>query len=94
VVLSAGWQAATLIAAKDLTPHSRSLTFEVPDWGGNAAGQHADVRLTAPDGYRAVRSYSVATSGSGNVIELGVDRLPDGEVSPYLVNELRIGDQV
>lgn len=94
VVLSAGWQDATVVAAKMLTPRSRSITLEVSQWGGNVAGQHVDVRLTAPDGYQAVRSYSVASARPGDVIELAVDRLPDGEVSPYLVDELQLGDRV
>lgn len=68
--------------------------LDVPGWGGNLAGQHVDVRLTAPDGYQAARSYSVASAGTGNRIELGVDKLPNGEVSPYLVDELRVGDEL
>lgn len=68
--------------------------LDVPGWGGNVAGQHLDLRLTAPDGYQAVRSYSVASAGTGNRIELAVDRLPDGEVSPYLVDEIRVGDEI
>ncbi|HEY0260554.1 MAG TPA: FAD-binding oxidoreductase, partial [Lacisediminihabitans sp.] len=80
--------------ARVQTPSGRSIVLEVPGWGGNLAGQHADVRLTAPDGYQAVRSYSVASAGPGDRVELAVDRLPDGEVSPYLVDDLLVGDQV
>jgi ferredoxin-NADP reductase len=65
----------------------------VPGWPGNAAGQHVDIRLTAPDGYQAVRSYSLASSGPGRDIELAVERLPDGEVSPFLVDDLQVGDE-
>jgi ferredoxin-NADP reductase len=68
--------------------------FSVPGWTGNVAGQHVDVRLTAPDGYQAVRSYSIASADDTERVQLAVDKLPDGEVSPYLVDELREGDQV
>jgi ferredoxin-NADP reductase len=76
------------------TPTARSLIIDVPGWPGNAAGQHLDLRLTAPDGYQAVRSYSIASAGPGERIELAVDELPDGEVSPYLVQDVRPGDQL
>jgi ferredoxin-NADP reductase len=66
----------------------------VPGWPGHAAGQHVDVRLTAPDGYQAIRSYSIASAGPGEEIELAIDRLPDGEVSPFLVDDLELGDTV
>lgn len=89
-----GWRTGSLVQARALTASARSLTFEVPGWPGNAAGQHVDVRVTAPDGYQAVRSYSIATAGSGGRVELGVDRLPDGEVSPFLVDELEVGDSL
>jgi ferredoxin-NADP reductase len=76
------------------TPSARSITLDVPGWPGNIAGQHVDVRLTAEDGYQAVRSYSLASVGDDARIELAVDRLPTGEVSPYLIEELRAGDQL
>jgi len=76
------------------TPTGRSIQIDVPGWGGNLAGQHVDVRLTAPDGYQAVRSYSIATASPGDRLELAVDRLPDGEVSPYLVDDLLPGDEL
>jgi ferredoxin-NADP reductase len=82
------------VNAVPLTASARSLTFRVPGWPGNDAGQHVDIRLTAPDGYQAVRSYSIASAGEGEEIELAVERLPDGEVSPFLVDELEIGDTV
>lgn len=66
----------------------------MPGWGGSTAGQHVDVRLTAPDGYAAVRAYSLASTGPGAQVELAVDVIEDGEVSPYLVGELREGDQL
>jgi ferredoxin-NADP reductase len=71
----------------------RTIDLDVPDWGGHRAGQHVDVRLTAEDGYQAERSYSIA-SAPGNGPELTVERLEDGEVSPYLVDEAREGDQL
>lgn len=74
------------------TPSGRSIWIDVPEWPGNIAGQHVDVRLTAPDGYQATRSYSLASSGSKPRLQLAVDKLPDGEVSPYLVDDLLPGD--
>ena len=66
----------------------------MPGWGVHRAGQHVDVRLTAPDGYRAERSYSIASAPGERYLTLTVERLEDGEVSPYLVDELRAGDRV
>lgn len=88
------WKTATVVEATRLTATGRSLILDVPGWGGNLAGQHADVRLTAPDGYQAVRSYSVASADAGDRLEIAVDRLPDGEVSPFLVDAIEVGDQV
>ena len=76
------------------TPTGRSIWIDVPEWPGNIAGQHVDVRLTAPDGYQATRSYSLASSGPMPRLQLAVDRLPDGEVSPYLVDDLQPGDML
>lgn len=90
----ATWLRATITAAVPLTERSRSLQLTVPDWPGNLPGQHVDVRLTAPDGYQAARSYSLATSGPGERIELAIDRLPNGEVSPYLVDVADVGDML
>lgn len=87
------WREGRLAQARTLTDSARSLTFTVPGWPGNTAGQHVDVRLTAPDGYQAVRSYSLASSGPTQEIELAVERLPDGEVSPFLVDDLEVGDE-
>lgn len=89
-----GWLTGTLAGARPLTATARSLTFSVPGWPGSDAGQHVDVRLSAPDGYQAVRSYSIASVGPGEEVELAVERLPDGEVSPFLVDELELGDTV
>lgn len=90
----AGWHAATVAAFHRETPNAARIELDVDGWPGNAAGQHLDVRLTAPDGYTATRSYSIASSGPGSRVVLAVDRLPDGEVSPYLVDELRAGDRL
>lgn len=87
------WRVGTVVALRDETPKARSIALAVPDWPGHLAGQHVDVRLTAPDGYSAVRSYSIASAAnSEKQIELTVERLPDGEVSPYLTQELQVGD--
>jgi ferredoxin-NADP reductase len=88
------WRVATVVALRDQSPTARSILLTLPGWPGHAAGQHVDVRLTAPDGYSAVRSYSIASAADGDRIELTVEQLPDGEVSPYLVNELIIGDAI
>lgn len=88
------WQLGTIARTARATPHGRILGIRVAGWPGNAAGQHVDVRLTAEDGYQATRSYSLASSGPGDTIELAVDELPDGEVSPYLVEDVDVGDQL
>jgi ferredoxin-NADP reductase len=74
------------------TPQTKSIVLELPDWPGHRAGQHVDVRLTAEDGYQAQRSYSIASAPEEAGLVLTVERLDDGEVSPYLVDELRHGD--
>lgn len=89
------WQVATVTDVRRETGTARTLVLEVPDWPGHLAGQHLDVRLTAEDGYRASRSYSIASAWSdsqGSTIELTVEQVPDGEVSPYLVDVLKVGD--
>jgi len=68
--------------------------LDVPDWPGHQPGQHVDVRLTADDGYQAERSYSIATPADGNRVTITVERIGDGEVSPYLVDELHVGDKL
>jgi ferredoxin-NADP reductase len=87
------WLAATLAGSIEETPRVRTLDFDVPGWPGHRAGQHLDVRLTAEDGYQAQRSYSIA-SAPGDGVQLTIERLDDGEVSPYLVDEARDGDEV
>ena len=88
------WHVGTVVSTNTETPTGRSIVFDVPGWTGNLAGQHVDVRLSAPDGYQAVRSYSIASANDSERVELAVDKLPDGEVSPYLVDDLQVGDQV
>jgi ferredoxin-NADP reductase len=89
------WRVGTVVALHDETATARTITLEVPDWPGHVAGQHVDVRLTAPDGYSAVRSYSIASApNSERRVELTVERLPNGEVSPYLTQELAVGDRL
>jgi len=89
------WRVATVIALHDETATARTIRLEVPDWPGHVAGQHVDVRVTAPDGYSAVRSYSIASaSNSERRIAITVERLPSGEVSPYLTQQLAVGDRL
>ena len=88
------WRIAEIIQTIDETPRTRSLVLAVPDWPGHAPGQHVDVRLTAPDGYQTERSYSIASAPDGERVEITVERLDDGEVSPYLAKELGAGDQL
>lgn len=87
------WHVGTVVAIRDETATARTITLQVPDWPGHVAGQHVDVRLTAPDGYSAVRSYSLASApNSERRIQITVERLPNGEVSPYLTREAAVGD--
>ena len=89
------WRLGRLTRRIDETARARTLVFDVPDWPGHQAGQHVDVRLTAPDGYQAERSYSIASPPEdGDRLSLTVERIEDGEVSPYLVDELAEGDQL
>ena len=89
------WRVGTVVAVHDETVTARTITLGVPDWPGHVAGQHLDVRLTAPDGYSAVRSYSIASaSNSEGRVQITVDRLPNGEVSPYLTQEVMVGDRL
>jgi ferredoxin-NADP reductase len=82
------WLAARVRAVRSETAFARTVVLSVPGWPGHEAGQHVDVKLTAPDGYSAQRSYSIAAPPSGDLVELTVQRVADGEVSPYLVDEL------
>ena len=88
------WRLAKVAEIRPETERVVTLALEVPDWDGHLPGQHVDVRLTAEDGYRAERAYSIASAPDGGRIELAVERLDDGEVSPYLAGELRPGDQL
>jgi ferredoxin-NADP reductase len=89
------WRLGTVVALHDETATARTITLEVPDWPGHFAGQHVDVRLTAPDGYSAPRSYSIASAQDREKrVQLTVERLPDGEVSPYLTQELAVNDHL
>jgi len=88
------WREAQLVAVHDETTTARTLLLDVSGWPGHLPGQHVDVRLTAEDGYQAQRSYSIASAPDGSRLELTVQRLGDGEVSPYLTEELRRGDAV
>jgi ferredoxin-NADP reductase len=89
------WRVGTVIALHDETATARTITLEVKDWPNHVAGQHVDVRLTASDGYSTVRSYSIASApNSDGRVELTVERLPNGEVSPYLTQELAVGDRL
>jgi ferredoxin-NADP reductase len=88
------WQVATVVERVDETARSKSLVLDPPAWSGHRAGQHVDVRLTAEDGYQAQRSYSIASAPEDGRLALTVERLPDGEVSSYLVGELREGDKL
>jgi ferredoxin-NADP reductase len=83
---------ATVVDVRAETPRARTLVLDVPQWPGHRAGQHVDVRLVAEDGYQAQRSYSIASPPEERTLALTVERLDDGEVSPYLVDELRRGD--
>jgi ferredoxin-NADP reductase len=88
------WQAADVVGIRDETPTARTLTLRVPGWPGFVAGQHIDIRLTAPDGYQAARSYSISSSARSDTVEVSVELLDDGEVSPYLVRYVGVGDQL
>ena len=88
------WQHARVVELIHETADVRSIVLDPPDWPGHDAGQHVDVRLTAEDGYQAQRSYSIASTPEDEHLVLTVQRLEDGEVSPYLVGELRVGDEL
>jgi ferredoxin-NADP reductase len=88
------WQVAEVVDSVAETARVRSLVLDAPEWNAHRAGQHVDIRLTAEDGYQAVRSYSIASAPAEGKLVVTVERLDDGEVSPYLVDELRAGDKV
>jgi ferredoxin-NADP reductase len=88
------WQLATVVELVGETPRVQSIVLDAAEWAGHRAGQHVDVRLTAEDGYQAQRSYSIASAPEDDHLVLTVERLDDGEVSSYLVGELRPGDEL
>ena len=88
------WQLGQVVELIDETPHCKSIVLELPDWPGHRAGQHVDIRLTAEDSYQVERSYSIASPPEDTRLVLTVERIDDGEVSPYLVDELRPGDEL
>jgi len=88
------WRAARLVDVAVQARAAHSLNFEVPGWPGHLAGQHVDIRLTADDGYTAQRSYSLSAPAAGDHVEITVQRVDDGEVSPYLVDDLQVGESV
>lgn len=102
--MSSVWRVADVVDTRMETPTARTLRLRIPGLHGHLAGQHVDIRLTAPDGYQAVRSYSIASGGgrgaleprelADDELELTVEELADGEVSPYLVRGLQIGEQL
>ena len=87
------WQTAMVGSVTDETPQVRTLMLDVPDWIGHQAGQHLDIRLTGDDGYQAERSYSIAAA-PGEPLAITVERLDDGEVSPYLTQDVQLGDEI
>ena len=88
------WRVAIVAKLRDETDTARTLALDVADWPGHDAGQHVEVRLTAPDGYTAVRPYSIASGPGQRRVELTVEVDPDGEVSPYLAREVTVGEQL
>jgi ferredoxin-NADP reductase len=88
------WQTAALVEKRPETPTATTLVFDVEAWPGHRAGQHVDLRLTAEDGYQASRSYSIASPPEEGAVRLTVERLDDGEVSPYLVDVMAPGDEL
>jgi ferredoxin-NADP reductase len=88
------WQLGDVAELVDETPSVKTILLDLPGWRGHRAGQHVDVRLTAEDGYQAQRSYSIASAPEDDRLEITVERLDDGEVSPYLTDELVVGDKL
>jgi ferredoxin-NADP reductase len=88
------WQLGTVVEVRQETPRVKSLILDLPDWTSHLAGQHVDVRLTAEDGYQAQRSYSIGSPPEDRYLMLTVEQIEDGEVSPYLTDVLRVGDQL
>jgi ferredoxin-NADP reductase len=91
---ASAWQPARVVSIREETPRVKTIQFAVSNWPGHVAGQHADVRLEAEDGYRAERSYSIASPPEVSTVALTVDRLEDGEVSPFLTGQLQPDDAI
>lgn len=87
------WQVAEVVDLVDETPRVKTIVLRPDGWQGHRAGQHIDLRLTAEDGYQAQRSYSIASAPDGELVEITVELVEDGEVSPFLIDELRVGDR-
>jgi ferredoxin-NADP reductase len=89
------WRVATVAGAKPESVRAKAILLDVPGWPGHLAGQHLDLRLTSEEGYQAQRSYSISSAPAGlSELEITVERVEDGEVSPFLLDELREGDQI
>src|SRR5207245_9857883 len=88
------WRTASLPPRRPETPTAVTLTFALEGWPGHRAGQHVDLRLTAEDGYQTQRSYSIASPPEGERLDLTIERIDDGEVSPYLVDVMENGDEL
>jgi ferredoxin-NADP reductase len=88
------WRTAIVADVIAETSHAKTLELDVPGWPGHLAGQHVDVRLTAEDGYQAQRSYSIASEPARTTVSITIERLDDGEVSPYLTDALGVGDKL
>src|SRR4051794_19267895 len=88
------WRGAKVARLREETSTARTLTLRIDEWAGHVPGQHVDLRLTAEDGYTAVRSYSIASAPREAEIELTVDEVPGGEVSSYLVRDVAVGDRL
>ncbi len=88
------WQLGTVVEIRQETAEVKSLILDLPGWTTHLAGQHVDVRLTTADGYQAQRSYSIASPPEDRYLMLTVERIAEGEVSPYLNDELRVGDRI
>src|ERR1700751_2794413 len=88
------WQLARVVDVTRETARTKTILLDAPEWAGHRAGQHVDIRLTAEDGYQAQRSYSIASAPEDDHLVLTVERLDDGEVSPYLVDVLQPGDEL
>ena len=88
------WRAGTIVDVIMETSHAKTLVLDVPGWPGHLAGQHVDVRLTSEDGYQAQRSYSIASPPTQKTLAITIERLDDGEVSPYLTDALALGDRL